>query len=57
MAIEAPTTNFIWTNYVFNEKYTIAEAKRQFVEKLNIFQKVIIRGSGIRILIVVPIYQ
>ena len=57
MAVEAPTTNFIWTDYIFDEKHTITEAKGQFVKKLNVFQKVVIGCSGIRILIVVTIYQ
>ncbi len=45
MSIEAPTANFIGSNNIFDKQHSSGKSKWEFVKQLNIFQKVIVRGT------------
>ena len=57
MTVEAPATDFIGTDDVFDEEDPVAESQRQFVKQLNVFQQVVVRSSRVRILVIVTVDQ
>lgn len=55
VSIETPTTNLIATDNVFHKQYSFAEFQCQLVEHVQVLEQILVRGAGVRVLIVMSI--
>ena len=57
MTIKTPTANFVGTNDILDEKYTTTKSKGELVKQLNVFEEVVVRRTGVAVLVVMTVDQ
>ena len=57
MTIKTPTANFVGTNDILDEKYTTTKSKGKLVKQLNVFEEVVVRRTGVAVLVVMTVDQ
>merc|ERR1719461_1250524 len=55
MTIKAPATNFITPDDILDKEHPIAEAKTKLVKKFDVLQQVVVAGTSVTVLVVVPV--
>jgi hypothetical protein len=57
ISIKHPARDFTRPNHVLNEENPSREAKTQLVKQLDVLQQIVVGGCGVRVFVVVAIYQ
>ena len=57
MPIKGPTADLIGSYDILDEEDSVGEPERQLVEQFDVFQDVVVGGTGVRIFVVMTINQ